>query len=87
MQYLLNQLEYDSLREQAEIGKRAPSKRDLQAFCTRVANEMPVRWTFGAGKVEPKPWGCILTKTDVDWYCDQCPARRICPHPEKEFSK
>lgn len=83
MQYLLTESEYEALQEKAEAGKRAPKKEELQKLCTRVADELPagVEWI---GK--DKPWGCILTKK-TEWYCDDCPAQKVCPHPHKEWSK
>jgi hypothetical protein len=83
MQYILTQAEYDKLQSLAEKGRLAPSEAELQKFCTRVANEMPagVDWT---GK--EKPWGCILT-TKTEWYCDSCPARKLCPHEPKRWSQ
>jgi len=86
MQYLLTYAEYNALESAAEKGRKGPTKRELQEFCTRVANEMPVRWTWGEGKDTPKPWGCILT-VKREWYCDECPARRLCPHDNKNWSK
>jgi hypothetical protein len=82
MQYLLTEEEYQKLQADVEIGRRSPSKTALQKFCTHVADNMPakVKWIG-----EEKPWGCILSRSD--WYCDSCPARIICPHPHKEYSK
>lgn len=86
MQYLLSEAEYESLKHLAQVGREAPKENELQAFCTRVANEMPIRWTWGEGRENPKPWGCIITKKS-EWYCDQCPAQELCPCQQKEWSK
>ena len=83
MQYLLTEEEYKALKADAQLGKESPSKDDLQKFCTIVADTMPagVEWI---GKT--KPWGCVLTK-DTEWYCDDCPARQLCPNRFKSWSK
>lgn len=86
MQYLLTEVEFRELNQLAESGIKSPTKDELQKFCTRVADEMPIRWTWGEGQLTPKPWGCILTATH-EWYCDQCPAKDLCPHEHKEWSK
>lgn len=84
MQYLLTQEEYDALVN-ARAARSNEGRRKLQEFCTRVANEMPILWGWSADE-KPKPWGCILTKT-TEWYCDSCPAKDLCPHTPKEWSK
>lgn len=84
MQLLLTEEEYQGL---LAMGRARAKSLDanLQAFCTRVANELPIQgWHTHDGP--PKPWGCLLTAAQ-DWYCDDCPARDICPHPDKEWSK
>ncbi len=82
--YLLSQEEFDALKAKQTALKGADTQK-LQDFCTRVANEMPVKWGWSANE-EPKPWRCILT-VKGDWYCDSCPAREFCPNPMKEYSK
>lgn len=57
----------------------------LQAFCTRVANELPIAGWHAHGE-GLKPWGCILTAKH-EWCCDSCPAKDICPYDAKEWSK
>lgn len=86
MQYLLSESEYNALQDKAEVCRKLPNEKELQEFCTRVANEMPVQWTWGDGKGKPKPWRCILT-VKSEWYCDECPAQRLCPYEHKEWSK
>lgn len=95
MQYLLSEEEYQSLRKQAAAGAKAEGKvvinlstKKLQALCTKIANEMPVKWGWGQTP-DPKPWGCMLTAADdgMEWYCDTCPVKDICPNPNKDWSK
>ncbi len=79
MHYVLNEEEYQkyqALQEQLDI---LPSVKELQEFCTDVANNMPVK---EGGRI----WGCILDRPG-EWYCDDCPARKICPYDYKEYSK
>jgi len=87
MHYLLNEDEYKALALKGEwrTGLNVTEKR-LQEICTRVANEMPIKWEWGRNLNPPEPWGCILSK-DYEWYCDQCPVQDICPEPHKEWSK
>lgn len=83
MQYILTQEELDGLHKRAKIGDEAPSKESLQSFCTMVADKLPLEegWQKGV------PWGCILTKGNDDWYCDDCPAQEICPYKYKSWSQ
>lgn len=85
MQYILTQEEYDALT--ARRGRELQlSEKKLQHLCTRIANEMPVKWGWSK-REELKPWGCILTSKDEEWYCDSCPVQDICPYPDKLYSK
>ena len=84
MQYILTQEEYDALKAKQEHDLKI-SQKALQELCTRIANEMPVKWGWNT-KEEAKPWGCILTM-EGEWYCDKCPVQKICPHPHKDWSK
>ncbi len=79
MQYLLTQQELDDLKA-AQTQQLRLSTKKLQTLCTKICNEMPVKW--GWGGPDPKPWTCILTQEDdEEWYCDQCPVTEICPGP------
>jgi hypothetical protein len=81
MMYILTQEEFDALQEKnRKITEEA--QKVLQDLCTRVANSEPVKKGWYAGK----PWGCILS-TDDEWYCDDCPVRKVCPHRYKRLSK
>jgi len=86
MQYILTQAEYDALRSKQEQCLQL-SKSKLQQLCTKIANEMPVKW--GWGGPDPKPWTCILSNEydEDEWYCDKCPVQEICPYDGKEYSK
>lgn len=83
MQYILSQEEYDDLVYQSKKAKSLPSEEELQKFCTLVADTLPitVKWSD-----EIAPWRCILS-VDYEWYCDQSPSRKICPHKYKHYSK
>lgn len=84
MQYLLSQEEMDKARSEAELLRKLPTIEKLQKFCTFVSDNMVLTdgWRKGSA------WGCILSQENRrDWYCDDCPARQICPYPGKEFSK
>lgn len=88
MQYILTEQEYKDLTEAARLGRRAPSKKDLQEVCTNLANSMVLKSGWKKGKV----WGCILSvkknsDCDDEWYCDECPAQGVCPYPNKSYSK
>lgn len=96
MQYILSQREYDELTEgrasmlsSTRIGL---SKNQLQKLCTKIADEMPVKWGWGDVRPKddvPKPWGCVITreKSGDEWYCDTCPVQDICPSDSKPYSK
>ena len=86
MQYILTE------EEMAEIKKTSKheislSRAKLQTLCTKIADEMPVK--FWQNK-EASPWGCKLTIEDNEggeWYCDNCPVQTICPSDDKDYSK
>ena len=84
MQYILTQEEYNALKEE-QVKIFRLSEKKLQDLCTKICNEMPVKW--GWGGPDPKPWTCILTQEDDEWYCDKCPVTEICPNPRKSWSK
>lgn len=84
MMYMLTEAEYQELRSTRAEALRL-QKEELQTLCSRIADEMPVKWGWG-GPDTPKPWGCILT-TKREWYCDKCPVQKICPNPSKDWSK
>ncbi len=87
MQFILSQQELDELRNDRDRKRQADAKA-LQAFCTKVADGLPILgWhTHGEG---PKPWGCVLTAEadGQEWYCDDCPAQDFCPLTNKRWSK
>lgn len=84
MQYILTEEEYNLLLERKNNYIKMQNS-SLQELCTKIANEMPIDYGW-PGKKEIKPWSCILTEPD-EWYCDQCPVKKICPNPHKEWSK
>lgn len=86
MQYILSEDEYKELVEYKRrclivdklIGK---DLHGLQTLCEMVANHVPVE----DGWYKGKSWGCIHTVGD-EWYCDDCPAKKMCPSG-KNWSK
>ena len=88
MQYILTQEEYDALRNNVRVKSLAQTEK-MQQLCTKIADTMPIRWTWGPGKETPTPWGCIITleKEGQEWYCDECPVREICPSNRKSYSQ
>lgn len=88
MQYILTQAEYDDLRRAQGVLDTA-KKAALQKLCTDAANWIPVPRPWAHGDKTPAPWGCILDESSQNHsgYCDDCPARNICPHDDKEWSQ
>ena len=87
MQYILTQAEYDDLCR-AQFRLTTARESELQRLCTDAANHIPI--TRGWAPNDPSaPWGCILDESSPNHcgYCDDCPARRICPHDKKEWSQ
>jgi hypothetical protein len=85
MQYILTEEEYKALISKQEKQLNLSTAK-LQKLCTKICNEMPVKW--GWGGPDPKPWGCIIDhELDDEWYCDMCPVQEICPSPRKSYSK
>lgn len=82
MQYILTQEEYDKLNVAYAGQNNMPTQKKLQEFCTHIADTVSV----GSGWYKGKPWGCILSRK-TEWYCDECPAQKVCPHPHKHMSK
>lgn len=82
MQFLLTEKEYSDLLRRAEKGDKLPNKEDLQELCTKAANSIILE----SGWMKGKTWGCILTE-EGEWYCDDCPAGKVCPYLHKEYSK
>lgn len=82
MQYILTQEEMDAQREKLSALERLPSIDDLQTFCSFVADNLILANGWRAGTA----WGCILTSKH-EWYCDDCPAQKVCPYPDKKWSK
>ena len=87
MQYILTQAEYDDLRRAQGVLTTAKNA-ELQKLCTDAANHIPIAREWVPND-QPAPWGCILDKRSPNHggYCDDCPARRICPHDNKEWSQ
>lgn len=85
MMYILTEQEYGDLRKKQALDLKL-KKDELQKLCSKIANEMPVKW--GWGGPDPKPWGCVLTQEgDDEWYCDKCPVQTICPSDRKSWSQ
>lgn len=89
MQYILTQEEYANLRC-AQSASLHASMAELQELCTAAANHVPVPTPdWAGGDNTPEPWGCRNdpNSNNYDGYCDNCPAKNICPSMDKEFSK
>lgn len=95
MQYILTEKEYNDLLNKGKKREDINTK-ELQELCTLAAEHVPVKWGWGE-KPDPKPWGCIIPLIEeaeregecIDdlWYCDKCPAQKMCPYEWKEYSK
>lgn len=83
MQYLLTKEELDALHAQINEKARMPTQKALQEFCTHVAETEVLTTGWRKGHV----WGCILNAKTSMQYCDDCPAKKICPHPHKSHSQ
>jgi len=86
MLYILNEEEYQKLVSD-KVERALIAQGKLQKLCTRICNEMPIKWGGYVGHPDddPKPWVCIHSLAD-EWYCDQCPMIEICPTQQKKFS-
>ena len=87
MQYILTQAEYDELRRAQGVITTA-KKSELQKLCTDAANHIPITRDWAPNE-PPAPWGCILDESSPNHggYCDDCPAKEVCPHDYKVWSK
>jgi hypothetical protein len=86
MQYLLTQQEYEALHREKRLRTEGQTA-ELQKLCTLAAQHIPIVVEWSSDKT-PRPWGCILGPREQDpGYCDCCPAREVCPHEGKEWSK
>ena len=87
MQYILSEEEYTALKDAAKA-RLELNQKGLQELCTEICNTMPVKYW---GNEEAMPWGCMLTADDDngynEWYCDECPVKKICPCTYKSYSK
>lgn len=84
MQFLLSEAEFKELTAAAQARNDLGfTLEELQTFCSKVADELPIHRSWNPD--EKRPWGCILTSRTE--YCDACPARQICPHNYKSWSK
>lgn len=86
MQYLLTQQEYELLTRAKRL-RTDGEKAELQALCTLAARHIPAITPSYPADAKPRPWGCILVREDRIEYCDECPAREVCPNEHKEWSK
>lgn len=89
MQYILTVEEFKSLQEAAEKGRKSPEYKDLLKLCQQAADSIVLQEGWMKGNV----WGCILSVErneygyKEEWYCDDCPAQKVCPYPYKHWSK
>lgn len=87
MQYLLTPDELENLQQRA-IAVEVKHEDELQELCTLAAIHVPILRPW-APDTAPAPWGCILAedKKNHSVYCDDCPARKVCPYEGKEYSQ
>lgn len=78
MQYLLTPREYKMLKT-GSMHRTLKEVEALQRLCTLAANYVPI--------VSGRPVGCILTNTDRESFCDNCPAADVCPCETKSWSE
>lgn len=81
-QYLLTESEYIELQSMRSA-EHENYQEVIQGLCTQIAEHQPVAWMPGRA---PEPWGCIIVDTKQP-YCDECPAKKYCPYPNKQWSK
>ena len=81
MQMILNEGEFATY--QLYLKQKKIDLEKLQKLCSLAAKYVPVDPDWFE---EPGPWGCILD-SGSDWYCDECPAKDVCPYEQKEWSK
>lgn len=87
MNYLLTQDEYRALTS-AKVERSQEAEQALLSLCRRAAAHIPVERPWAGQDAEPEPWGCILNEVGRNpGYCDDCPAKAVCPYPHKRFSQ
>jgi hypothetical protein len=91
MQYILTEQEFRDLTA-ARRKRDSLEQSELFALCRAVANNAPVSMYRELVGDEPQlladlgePWGCI--KDTPHHYCDLCPAQKMCPSDDKEWSQ
>ena len=86
MQYILDQEEFDTLRDEIKAAHRKAEKT-IQRLCIDVAMYKPVQGYRSVDK-EKAPWGCFKSEiTNFMEYCDYCPVQKECPETNKRYSK
>lgn len=85
MQYILSEEEY---RDLVEATRKMEVKKDaiIMDLCRRIANTEPVKVSWRTTPGPNEPWGCIHDREN-EWYCDECPVRKVCPEKDKNLSK
>ncbi len=85
MQYLLTEAELNELHAKINSFEGIPTRAKLQEFCTKLANTTVLTSGWAKGQI----WYCILNKDEEKkaMYCDECPAKEICPKINKRWSK
>lgn len=83
MQYILTQEEYDKLNQKVKDVEKSNYQTILD-LCQMVSDNMIIGVSWSK---EKEPWGCILTKGEDNWYCDECPVKKVCPYKYKNWSK
>lgn len=86
MQYILTEEEYEDLKDEARSGYTKKQQKQLFKLAHYLAENMPINSWKGKGE----PWNCVYDENgkehEEEWYCDECPARLICPK-EQHYSQ
>lgn len=83
MQYILTEEEMAAVRALQSNPLAKINNAELQAWCSDLADTV---FVIPDWDDEPVKWGCILT-INAGGYCDICPAKKLCPHRSKRYSK
>lgn len=83
MQYILTQEELDALHNRIDSAKQE-NRMIMQALCTQICDLKPIKFWDNE---DARPWECIHSLKDDEWYCDECPVKDMCPETHKQWSK
>lgn len=90
MQYILTEEEYKKLVDEPQLVRKELDET-IQDLCQMVADNKILtkndvdKWSAKYWR-EDKIWGCIRSAKN-EWYCDQCPVKKVCTYPHKNYSQ